>query len=146
MIALFSAEPPSVAGADGLRDKRAEVFRAIPAIDPAHYIRGQYDGYQSIKGVRTDSPTKTLDALTLEIDNWRWAGVPFFIRAGKALPVRATEIRVFFKRPHKLAITSETHDPDELVLRIDPNPGTDFIIQAKEPGANRTRAVDLSLI
>ena len=81
----------------------------------------------------------------LEIDNWRWAGVPFFIRAGKALPVRATEIRVFFKRPPKLAVMPERPDPNQLVLRIDPNPGTDMIIQAKEPGANTTRDVALSL-
>jgi len=85
-------------------------------------------------------------ALRLEIDNWRWSGVPFFIRAGKALPVRATEIRVIFKRPPKLAITPYTPDPDELILRIDPTPGADLVIQAKEPGANRTRTVDLSLI
>ncbi len=103
LIGLFAAEPPSVADADGLRDKRAEVFRAIPSADPAHYVRGQYDGYQSIKGVKPDSQTETFAALRLEIDNWRWAGVPFFIRAGKALPVRATEIRVIFKRPPKLA-------------------------------------------
>jgi glucose-6-phosphate 1-dehydrogenase len=145
LIGLFAAEPPSCAGADGLRDKRAEVFRAIPSIDPAHYIRGQYDGYQSIKGVRPDSQTETFAALKLEIDNWRWAGVPFFIRAGKALPVRATEIRVFFKRPPKLAVMPERPDPNQLVLRIDPNPGTDLIVQAKEPGKNTTRCVDLSL-
>jgi glucose-6-phosphate 1-dehydrogenase len=145
LIGLFAAEPPSVADADGLRDKRAEVFRAIPSIDPAHYVRGQYDGYRSIKGVQPDSPTETFAALRLEIDNWRWSGVPFFLRAGKALPVRATEIRVIFKRPPKLAITELKPDPNELVLRIDPNPGTDMIIQAKEPGANSTRCVDLSL-
>jgi glucose-6-phosphate 1-dehydrogenase len=146
LIGLFAAEPPSVADANGLRDKRVEVFRAMPAADPAHYMRGQYSGYQSVKGVQPDSQTETFAALKLEIDNWRWAGVPFFLRAGKALPVRATEIRVIFKRPPKLAITTSTHDPDELVLRIDPNPGTDMIIQAKVPGANKTRAVDLSLI
>ena len=145
LIGLFAAEPPSVADADGLRDKRAEVFRAIPSIDPAHYVRGQYDGYRSIKGVQPDSQTETFAALRLEIDNWRWSGVPFFLRAGKALPVRATEIRVIFKRPPKLAITELKPDPNELVLRIDPNPGTDMIIQAKEPGANSTRCVDLSL-
>ncbi|MGZ5378985.1 MAG: glucose-6-phosphate dehydrogenase [Mycobacterium sp.] len=146
LIGLFAAEPPSLADADGLRDKRAEVFRVIPSIDPAHYVRGQYDGYRSIKGVKPDSQTETFAALRLEIDNWRWAGVPFFLRAGKALPVRATEIRIIFKRPPKLPITSLTHDANELVLRIDPKPGTDLIIQAKEPGANRTRSVDLSLI
>jgi glucose-6-phosphate 1-dehydrogenase len=146
LIGLFAAEPPSrAADADGLRDKRAEVFRAIPSIDPAHYVRGQYEGYRSIKGVQPDSQTETFAALRLEIDNWRWSGVPFFLRAGKALPVRATEIRVIFKRPPKLAITELRPDPNELVLRIDPNPGTDLIIQAKEPGANTTRCVDLSL-
>jgi len=145
LIGLFAAEPPSCAGADGLRDKRAEVFRAIPSIDPAHYIRGQYDGYRSIKGVRPDSKTETFVALKLEIDNWRWARVPFFIRAGKALPVRATEIRVFFKRPPKLAVMPERPDYNQLVLRIDPNPGTDLIVQAKEPGENTTRCVDLAL-
>jgi len=88
LIGLFAAEPPSVADADGLRDKRVEVFRAMPAADPAHYVRGQYDGYHSVKGVQPDSQTETFAALRLEIDNWRFAGVPFYIRAGKALPVR----------------------------------------------------------
>ena len=146
LIGLFAAEPPSVADANGLRDKRVEVFRAMPAADPSHYVRGQYDGYQSIAGVQPGSQTETFAALRLEIDNWRWSGVPFYLRAGKALPVRATEMRIIFRRPPKLAITTATPDPDEFVLRIDPNPGTDLIIQAKEPGANRTRTVDLSLI
>lgn len=146
LIGLFAAEPPSVADADGLRDKRVEVFRAMPPADPAHYVRGQYDGYRSVKGVQSDSQTETFAALRLEIDSWRWSGVPFFLRAGKALPVRATEIRVMFKHPPKLAITSRAHDPDELVLRIDPKPGADLIIQAKAPGVNDTRTVDLSLI
>ena len=127
LIGLFAAEPPSVADADGLRDKRAEVFRAMPSADPAHYVRGQYDGYRSVKGVQPDSQTETFAALRLEIDNWRWSGVPFFLRAGKALPVRATEIRVIFKRPPKLAITTFTPDANELVLRIDPSPGTDLV-------------------
>ena len=146
LIGLIAAEPPSTADADGLRDKRVEVFRAIPSIQPAHYVRGQYDGYQSIQGVQPDSQTETFAALRLEIDNWRWAGVPFFIRAGKALPVRATEIRIIFKRPPRLPISTHAPDADELILRIDPRPGTDLVIQAKTPGANRTRAVDLSLI
>jgi glucose-6-phosphate 1-dehydrogenase len=146
LIGLFAGEPPSLADADGLRDKRVEVFRAIPSADPSQYVRGQYDGYQAISGVRPESQTETFAALRLEIDNWRWSGVPFFIRAGKALPVRATEIRTIFKHPPKLAITSLVPEPDELVLRIDPNAGTDLIIQAKQSGANRARTVDLSLI
>jgi len=146
LIGLFASEPPSTPDADGQRDKRVEVFRAIPSVNPNYYLRGQYDGYQAVAGVRPGSQTETFAALRLEIDNWRWAGVPFFIRAGKALPVRATEIRVIFKRPPKLAFAPHTPDPDELVLRIDPNPGADLAIQAKEPGANTTRTVDLSLI
>jgi glucose-6-phosphate 1-dehydrogenase len=146
LIGLFASEPPSVAGADGQRDKRVEVFRAIPPIDPKHYVRGQYDGYRSVPGVRPDSQTETYAALRLEIDNWRWAGVPFFIRAGKALPVRATEMRVIFKRPPKLAFLPHTPDPDELILRIDPKPGACLVIQAKAPGVNDTRTVDLALV
>jgi glucose-6-phosphate 1-dehydrogenase len=146
LIGLFASEPPSVAGADGQRDKRVEVFRAIPPIDPTRYVRGQYAGYQSVEGVRPDSQTETYAALRLEIDNWRWAGVPFFIRAGKALPVRATEMRVIFKRPPKLAFLPHTPDPDELILRIDPDPGACLVIQAKVPGVNDTRTVDLSLV
>jgi glucose-6-phosphate 1-dehydrogenase len=145
LLGLFAAEPPSVAGADGLRDKRVEVFRSIPSVDPKNYVRGQYHGYQAIEGVKPDSQTETFAALRLEIDNWRWSGVPFFIRAGKALPVRATEIRVIFKRPPKLAITQHAPPANELILRIDPNPGANLVIQAKEPGANRTRTVDLAL-
>jgi glucose-6-phosphate 1-dehydrogenase len=146
LTGLFASEPPSTADADGQRDKRVEVFRAIPSVDPKHYVRGQYDGYRSVEGVSPNSQTETFAALRLEIDNWRWSGVPFFIRAGKALPVRATEIRVVFKRPPKLSFTRHMPDPDELILRIDPNPGADLVIQAKEPGADTTRTVDLSLI
>jgi glucose-6-phosphate 1-dehydrogenase len=146
LIGLFASEPPTTADADGQRDKRVEVFRAIPSVDPKHYVRGQYDGYQAVSGVKPGSQTETFAALRLEIDNWRWAGVPFYIRAGKALPVRATEIRVIFKRPPRLSFSSVTPDPDELILRIDPSPGADLVIQAKQPGANTTRTVDLSVI
>jgi glucose-6-phosphate 1-dehydrogenase len=146
LVGLVASEPPSTADADGLRDKRVEVFKAIASIQPAYYVRGQYDGYQSIEGVQPKSQTETFAALRLEIDNWRWAGVPFFIRAGKALPERATEIRVIFKRPPRLPISTHAPDADELILRIDPKPGADLLIQAKTPGASRTRAVDLSLI
>jgi glucose-6-phosphate 1-dehydrogenase len=130
-----------------MRDKRVEVFRAMPAADPAHYVRGQYDGYLSVPGVDPGSQTETFAALRLEIENWRWSGVPFFIRAGKALAERVTEVRVIFKRPPRSAfISGLTLDADELVLRIDPKPGADLIVQAKKPGADTTRSVDLSLI
>jgi glucose-6-phosphate 1-dehydrogenase len=145
LLGLFAAEPPSVAGADGLRDKRVEVFRAIASADPKLYVRGQYDGYQATEGVKPDSQTETFAALRLDIDNWRWSGVPFFIRTGKALAVRSTEIRAIYKPPPRSAIVQHAPEPNELILRIDPNAGANLVIQAKEPGANRTRAVDLSL-
>ena len=147
LIGLFASEPPATADADGIRDKRVEVFRAMPSADPDHYVRGQYDGYLAVPGVSPGSQTETYAALRLEIDNWRWSGVPIFIRAGKALPERVTEIRAIFKRPPRLAFAPTfAPDPDELILRIDPNPGTDLVVQAKQPGVRATRTVDLSLI
>jgi glucose-6-phosphate 1-dehydrogenase len=146
LIGLFAAEPPTIPDADGLRDKRLEVFQAIPSADASHYVRGQYDGYLSVPGVSPGSQTETFAALRLEIDNWRWAGVPFFIRAGKALAVRATEVRIIFKPPPKLAFAPHRPHPDEFILRIDPSPGADLVVQAKKPGAQSTRTVDLSLV
>jgi glucose-6-phosphate 1-dehydrogenase len=147
VIGLVASEPPATADADGLRDKRVEVFRAIPDADPAHYVRGQYDGYLSVPGVAAGSQTETFAALRLEIENWRWSGVPFFIRAGKALAERVTEVRVIFKRPPRGTFASGlTSEANELVLRIDPKPGADLVVQAKKPGADTTRSVDLSLI
>jgi hypothetical protein len=78
------------------------VFRAIPPVDPGHYVRGQYDGYLDVPGVRPGSATETFAALRLEIDNWRRAGIPFFIRAGKLLAEHVTEMRVIFKRPARM--------------------------------------------
>jgi glucose-6-phosphate 1-dehydrogenase len=147
LLGLFASEPPSVGDADGLRDKRVEVFRAVPDADPKHYVRGQYEGYLSVPGVSPGSQTETYAALRLEIDNWRWSGVPFYIRAGKLLPAQVTEIRTIFRAPPRLTFAPQFQPhTNEFVLRIDPNPGADLIVQAKRPGAQTTRTVDLSLI
>ena len=147
IVGLVASDPPSTGDPDGLRDKRAEVFRAIPSLDPKHYVRGQYEGYTDVPGVAESSTTETFAALRLDVDNWRWAGVPFFIRAGKALAVRSTEVRIVFKRPPHLAFAPHlTPEADQLVLRIDPAPGADLLVQAKRPGAQTTRSVDLSLV
>jgi len=147
VLGLIASEPPSVADADGIRDKRVEVFRAMPPADPRRYVRGQYDGYLSVPGVRPGSQTETFTALRLEIDNWRWSGVPFFIRAGKELPERVTEVRIIFKPPPRLVFSPHTPHPDEFILRIDPIPGADLVVQIKEPGPEPTmRTIDLSLI
>ena len=147
LVGLVASEPPTVADADGLRDKRVEVFRAIPAVEPNRYVRGQYDGYLSVPGVKPGSQTETFVALRLEIDNWRWSGVPFYIRAGKALQTRVTEIRVIFRPPPRLTLAPQfAPHTNEFVLRIDPNPGADLVVNAKKPGAQSTRTVDLYLI
>jgi glucose-6-phosphate 1-dehydrogenase len=147
VMGLIACEPPSMGQADSLRDQKIEVFRAITTADPKRYVRGQYEGYRSVPGVKPDSDTETFAALRLDVENWRWSGVPFFIRAGKALPVRSTEVRIIFKRPPCMVIGQQmVPDADQLVLRIDPAPGADLVVQAKAPGAQATRTVDLSLV
>lgn len=145
LIGLIAAEPSS-GGPDGFRDKRVELFKSIRPADPSHFVRGQYAGYLDVDGVAPGSDTETFAALKLHIDNWRWSGVPFFIRAGKALPLRATEIRVVFKRPPPLPFLPKAKEPNELIFRIDPDAGVDLVLQAKERGVDATRAVNLCLV
>ena len=90
VLGLVAMEPPSGNAEDSVRDKKLELFKAVRAADPKRYVRGQYEGYRKIDGVDPKgSTTETYAALELEIDNWRWASVPFFIRAGKCMPVKA---------------------------------------------------------
>ena len=112
VLALVAMEPPVGNSADDLNDKKAEVFRAMPALDPERCVRGQYRGYTDIAGVQKDSQTETFIALRTEIDNWRWAGVPIFLRAGKGLPEKVTEVRLFLHRVPKLAFLPEHRPAD----------------------------------
>ena len=117
------------------------VFRAMPDADPAHYVRGQYDGYRAIDGVAPDSATETYAALRLEIDNWRWSGVPFFIRTGKHLPATQTEVRLVFQRPPKLGFgfTGDREPkPDHLVVKLDPTTGIRLVVDARRADAARS--------
>ena len=102
VVAAAAMEAPAGGDPNTLKDAQVAVFRAIAAAEPAHYVRGQYDGYRDIDGVAAGSTTETYAALRLEIENWRWAGVPFFIRTGKLLPVTQTELRLIFKHPPRL--------------------------------------------
>ena len=104
VVAAAAMEPPAGADTATLKDSMFAVFRSMPDADPAHYVRGQYDGYLEIDGVAKDSSTETYAALRLEIENWRWSGVPFFIRTGKDLPVTQTELRLVFKNPPRLGL------------------------------------------
>ena len=119
----------------------------MPPADPAHYVRGQYDGYHQTAGVAPGSRTETYCALRLQIDNWRWAGVPFFIRAGKSLPLSQTEVRVVFKAapPLGFSATARHADPNQIVLLIDPRPGVRLVLHAKRVDGPGLQTVDLDI-
>ena len=125
VLAGVAMEPPVGPSADDLNDKKADVLRAIPEVDPDRSVRGQYRGYTDVDGVAKRSATETFVALRVEIDNWRWAGVPIFLRAGKALAERVTEVRLFTHRVPSLAFLPDRRraEPNQIVLRIDPDPG-----------------------
>lgn len=149
VLALVAMEPPSAGpiDPDAIRDRKSDLFRAIPAADPGRYVRGQYAGYREVDGVATDSETETFVALRLRIENWRWADVPIFIRAGKGLPVEATEVRIVFQTPPRLGIGGRMlPDPDELILRIKPAPGAELCLMAKRAGEDQLNRVHLDLL
>ena len=148
VLALVAMEPPADVDTETLRNKKQEVFRAIPDADPAHYVRGQYEGYLDVAGVVPASQTETFAALTLHIENWRWAGVPFFLRAGKAMTSSVTEVRIIFRRaPMFGAMRSRMHvGPNELVIRIEPAPGAALMVHAKKPGQPAVDDVMLDLL
>jgi glucose-6-phosphate 1-dehydrogenase len=126
LLAAVAQEPPAAGDAAALKDATAAVLRSTADADPARFVRGQYNGYRQIDGVRARSTTETYAALRLEVENWRWSGVPFFIRTGKRLPVTQTEVRLVFKHPPRLGFVSQRQrrpEPDQLVVRIDPDVG-----------------------
>ena len=102
VVALLAMEPPVSADEDALRDEKVRLWRQIRAIDPAKVVRGQYRGYVDEPGVEAGSDVETFVALQLEIESWRWAGVPWLVRTGKSLPVTATEAVVTFAAPPRL--------------------------------------------
>ena len=148
VLALVAMEPPSAgADSDPIRDAKLDLFKAIPDINPNRYVRGQYEGYREIEGVKPKSETETFVGLRLDIQNWRWAGVPFFVRAGKCLAERVTEIRVILQDPPPVGIGGgPTPATDEIVIRIDPDPGASILLEAKAPGEDALRRVHLDLL
>ena len=147
VLALAAMEPPS-GGEDAIPRRRLDVFRAMPAINPDNAVLGQYAGYREIEGVNPKSETETFVALRLEIENWRWAGIPIFIRAGKALPVSATEVVVRLQRVPQLRWGSNrlrTPGNDDIVLRVGRNAGVTIGIRAKTPGKEVSQPVSLDL-
>jgi glucose-6-phosphate 1-dehydrogenase len=132
VVAAAAMEPPSTNEPRVLKDHMFGVFRSMPDADPAKFVRGQYMGYRQIDGVAPDSNTETYAALRLDIDNWRWSDVPFFIRAGKNLPVLQTELRLVFRRPPRLGFDVKRRPgPDQLVVKLDPTTGVQLLLQAQ---------------
>jgi glucose-6-phosphate 1-dehydrogenase len=132
LLAAAAMEVPSRADPGALKDAQVALFRAVADADPARYVRGQYDGYRAIDGVAPDSTTETYAALRLEIENWRWSGVPVFIRAGKRLPVTQTELRLVFRQAPRLAFTPRHRapEPNQLVVKLDPSTGIRLVFDA----------------
>ncbi len=148
VASLVAMEPPAAHSLDVVNDRKRDVFLAMADADPRHYVRGQYDGYRDVRGVAPDSQTETYCALRLEIDNWRWSGVPFFIRAGKSLPVTVTEVRIVFKDAPWLGFAPKhapRPEPNQLVLRIGPAPGARLRLQAKKAEVFASHPIHLDM-
>jgi glucose-6-phosphate 1-dehydrogenase len=147
VVAAAAMEAPAGGDPQTLKDAQTAVFRAVVTADPKHYVRGQYDGYRSIDGVAADSTTETYAALRLDIENWRWSGVPFFIRTGKRLPLTQTELRLVFKTPPRLGfgLRDAASQPDHLVIRLDPSTGIRFELEARQAGARNARPIHLDM-
>jgi glucose-6-phosphate 1-dehydrogenase len=146
VVAAAAMEPPSSGDADTLKDHMFSVFRAMPDADPAHYVRGQVEGYRQIDGCAKDSATETYAAMRLEIDNWRWSGVPFFIRTGKNLPVTQTELRLVFRPPPRLAFNFKRRpEPDQLVIKLDPSTGIRLLVEAQRSDTREPEQINLDM-
>ena len=161
LLCLIAMDPPADLSADSIRDEKVKVLKALAPISPegltTQVVRGQYiaghseghsvPGYLEEENSNTQSDTETFVALRADIRNWRWAGVPFFIRAGKALAARATEVRVVFKHPPRLPFLDEPHhrSPNQLVFRIDPDPGIRLLMSSKGKASTASREVHMDL-
>ena len=141
LLTLVGMEPPVSFHAEDVRDEKVKVLHAVPPLTPEdvrlHVVRGQYQGYRQERNVAPDSHTETFVAMRLLLDNWRWAGVPFYLRTGKKLPRRSTDISVHFK-PAPFTLFRETPvertNPNVLVLRIQPDECISLSFDAKAPG------------
>jgi len=136
LVSLLAMEPPVSDAPDALRDERVKVLEAIRSLSPDDVVTGQYSGYRDEPGVSPDSERETYFASRMEIDSWRWAGVPWIIRAGKGLHTTVTEAVVEFLRPPRLYFTDEKHapGPNRLVFRSKPQDRIVLEMQAKRPG------------
>ena len=136
LLAMVAMEAPANLNATAIRNEKVKLLSSIPA--PLASLRGQYEGYHDEQGVKKNSQTETFSALKLSIENWRWADTPIYIRAGKALMEKSTEVSIFFKRvPHKLFKSAHINaiEPNALVFKIQPKEGIHLYFQSKNPGS-----------
>ena len=136
VLATVLAEPPTGKGLSGWQDAKQQVVNALSPMTPENTVRGQYDGYHDVEGVAPESTVETYVAVRLAADTWRWAGVPILIRAGKCMPVTATEIAITFKAPPQDVFGIEPMVPeDRLRFRIWPETAVNLTLHGKKPGA-----------
>ena len=140
LATLIAMEPPATAHAESFRDEKAKVLQSVKrySVEEAakNSVRGQYRGYRSEEGVPEISTTATFGAVKLEVNNWRWQGVPFYLRSGKALAEKTSDIAVEFLPPPQMLFQSSNGDlkPNLLQISIQPNEGVDLVIENKKPG------------
>jgi glucose-6-phosphate 1-dehydrogenase len=146
VASLLAMEAPSTRGTEAVRDEKAQAFRSMRPLEPGDVVRGQFRGYRKEAGVAPDSKVETFAAVRLQIDSWRWAGVPFYIRAGKCLPVTATEVLVELKRPPIALFPDCTAaPPNRFRFRLSPQVVLSLGARAKLPG-EAMRGEDVELI
>jgi glucose-6-phosphate 1-dehydrogenase len=145
VLSLCAMEAPARGDPQTIKDAQISLFRAVKEADPANYVRGQYDGYRAIDGVAPDSATETFAAVRLDIENWRWAGVPFYIRTGKRMPVTQTELRLVFKHPPRLGFPAFDRgiEPNQLVVKLDPTTGIRLEVEAHRADGPGTIQLDM---
>jgi glucose-6-phosphate 1-dehydrogenase len=134
VTACLAMDAPSGGHPETQRDERVRVLEAIAPLDPRNVVRGQFRGYRDEPGVATGSRVETFAAVRLQIDNWRWAGVQFFIRAGKCLPVTCTEVLVAFKAPPCSVFGEKTGQPNYVRFRLGPDVAIAIGMRSKAPG------------
>ncbi|SNT55788.1 glucose-6-phosphate 1-dehydrogenase [Asanoa hainanensis] len=146
VLSLVAMEPPGGYGHQDIRVEKAKVLRAMPPLRHNDVVRGQFTGYLSVDGVAPNSTVETFVALRAHVDTWRWAGVPFYIRAGKELPVTATEVVVRLRRPPAaLASADRDHPPNYVRFKLGPDGAICLGVMVKAPGeAMRGKDVELA--
>ena len=150
VVAATAMEPPPGHGNDAVRLAQLTLLRTVKTAEISNYVRGQHEGYTAIPGVAPDSTTETFAALRLDIENWRWSGVPFFIRTGKLMPLTQTEVRVVFREPPQFDFgfgVDHLKRPDnvQLVVKLDPGTGIRLVLDARRASGLRPEPITLDM-